>query len=64
MALYNTGDTAPETQDYYWVKYMDGTTEPEPTEDEKTIPLEAGETFPPVKSEEKWAVRSDNKSLT
>lgn len=39
MTLYKTGQEAPRTQTYTWVKYTDGTTTPSPTAEEKKIPL-------------------------
>ena len=53
--LYKTGDTAPYTGRYEFVRYTDGTTTPAPTSEERVIPLSRGETFPPVKSCNKGA---------
>lgn len=53
--LYKTGDSAPHTGRYEFVKYVDGTTVPSPTREEKVIPLNRGETFPPVRSTKKAA---------
>lgn len=39
MTLYKTGQEAPRTQTYTWVKYTDGTTIPSPTSEERKIPL-------------------------
>ena len=55
MALYKTGDKAPRTGVYKWMRYTDGTRTPTPTANERRIPLEVGETFPPVKSAGKAA---------
>jgi hypothetical protein len=52
---YKIGDTCPKTGNYRWDGYTDGTYTPEPTEKEKIIPLEKGETFPPIKSAGKGA---------
>jgi hypothetical protein len=48
--LYKTGDTAPYTGRYEFVRYINGTTTPAPTNEEKIIPLSRGETFPPIRS--------------
>ena len=53
--LYKTGDTAPYSGRYEFVRYTDGTTTPRPTDNEKIIPLQRGETFPPIKSCNKGA---------
>lgn len=45
-----TGDTAPNTGRYQFVRYTDGSTTPTPTAEERVIPLQRGETFPPVRS--------------
>jgi YjzC-like protein len=55
--LYKTGDTAPYTGRYEFVRYTDGSTAPAPTSEERIIPLSRGETFPPVKSCNKGAWR-------
>lgn len=56
-ALYKTGDEAPETGNYEFVQYTDGSTSPSPTWEERVIPLSRGEVFPPVKSCNKGAWR-------
>jgi hypothetical protein len=53
--MYRTGDTAPRTGRYEFVRYTDGTTTPAPTNNERVIPLSAGETFPPIRSCNKGA---------
>ena len=53
--LYKTGEEAPRTGRYEFVKYTDNTTFPSPTAEEKIIPLSKGETFPPVRSTNKAA---------
>lgn len=53
--MYKTGDTAPQTGRYQFVRYTDGTTTPSPTPDERIIPLSRGETFPPIRSCNKGA---------
>jgi hypothetical protein len=53
--LYKTGDTAPHSGSYRFVKYTDGTTYPSPTPEERVINLTKGETFPPIRSAGKGA---------
>ncbi|MCZ7539598.1 MAG: YjzC family protein [Anaerolineae bacterium] len=48
--MYKTGDTAPQTGRYEFVRYTDGTTTPPPTAEERVIPLTKGKTFPPIRS--------------
>lgn len=50
---YKTGQTCPSTNCYLFDGYVDGTTTPAPTAEERRIPLEHGETFPPIRSCEK-----------
>ncbi len=45
-----TGETCEIAGDYEFDGYTDGTWTPSPTYDEKVIPLQVGETFPPVRS--------------
>ena len=45
-----TGETCEIAGDYEFDVYTDGTRSPSPTSDEKIIPLQRGETFPPVRS--------------
>ena len=52
---YKTGDIAPAKAWYNWDDYTDGTRRPGPTEEERRIPLETGETFPPIRSCNKGA---------
>jgi hypothetical protein len=52
---YKTGDIAPYKAWYNWDGYTDGTTTPSPTADERRIPLETGEKFPPIRSCNKGA---------
>jgi hypothetical protein len=54
--LYRTGDKAPHTGRYEFVRYTDGTTAPAPTSNERVIPLSVGETFPPIRSCNKGAL--------
>lgn len=53
--LYQTGEKAPRTGRYQFVRYTDETVSPAPTLEEKVIPLSFGETFPPIKSSKKAA---------
>lgn len=50
---FKTGDKCPSTSHYKFDRYVDGTTTPSPTKEEERIPLENGETFPPIRSSEK-----------
>lgn len=52
---YHTGQTNPETGTYSFDGYLDGTSTPAPTTNEKEINLSRGETFPPVRSSNKSA---------
>lgn len=53
---YETGEKSPASTYYEWVKYVDGTRSPRPTKEEMKIPLDTGETFPPVNSCDKAAI--------
>jgi hypothetical protein len=53
--LYKTGDKAPRTGRYEFVRYTDGTTTPSPTANERVIPMQAGNTLPPINSCDKGA---------
>ena len=50
---YRTGETCPRRGIYGFDGYLDGTSTPSPTAEEREIPLSRGETFPPIKSSEK-----------
>ncbi|MEO1619178.1 MAG: YjzC family protein [Planctomycetota bacterium] len=50
---YKTGETCVITGHYLFDKYVDGSTTPSPTAEEKRIPLSRNETFPPIRSTEK-----------
>lgn len=50
---YKTGETCQYTGKYEFDGYTDGTRTPAPTAEERVIPLERGETFPPIRSSEK-----------
>ncbi len=46
---------------YDWDGYTDGTRTPSPTAQEKSIPMDVGDTFPPVRSCNKgayWLLRN------
>lgn len=53
--MYKTGEKAPQTGNYEFVKYTDGTAVPAPTPNELVIPLSKGEKFPPINSSDKAA---------
>lgn len=53
--MYKTGDKAPQTGRYRFVRYTDNTTSPAPTQEERVISLTRGETFPPIRSCNKGA---------
>lgn len=50
-----TGETCEIAGDYSFDRYVDGTTYPPPTADERVIPMDRQDTFPPVKSSSKAA---------
>lgn len=50
-----TGEKCTTTGSYVFDGYVDGTTTPAPTSNERVIPLRSGETFPPVRSANKAA---------
>jgi hypothetical protein len=52
---FKTGQKAPAKAWYLWDGYTDGTRTPRPTVEEQKIPLETGETFPPINSCNKGA---------
>lgn len=52
---FKTGDDAETTGSYVFDGYTDGTSEPEPTEEEQVIELEEGDTFPPIRTGRKGA---------
>ena len=53
--LFKTGEIAPHTAKYGFVEYVDGTTWPPPSTEEREIPLDRGDVFPPVNSADKAA---------
>jgi len=50
---YKTGNVCDTTGSYVFDGYIDGTTQPPPTTEERVIPLRSGETFPPIRSASK-----------
>lgn len=50
-----TGESCDIAGDYEFDGYTDGTSSPAPTADEKVIPMDKNDTFPPVKSSKKAA---------
>ncbi|RKG61268.1 YjzC family protein [Corallococcus sp. CA054B] len=52
---YKTGDTYETSGDYAFDGYTDGTESPPVTQEERIIPLDKDETFPPIKSSKKGA---------
>jgi hypothetical protein len=47
---FKTGETCQTTGRYQFDGYVDGSTFPPPTAEERVIPLTRGETFPPIRS--------------
>lgn len=59
--LYKTGEKAEVSGYYDFVSYVDGSTTPAPTANERTIYLTRDERFPPINSCDKaayWRLRS------
>lgn len=52
---FKTGQKCNTTGSYVFEQYVDGTMTPAPTREERVIPMTAGETFPPVRSQDKAA---------
>jgi hypothetical protein len=48
--MYKTGDEAPETGNYVFVRFVNGNVNCTPTANERNIPLKKGATFPPIRS--------------
>lgn len=53
--MYKTGNVVTITSRYEFVRYTDGITTPAPTAEERVVPLDRGNTFPPVRSANKGA---------
>ncbi|MFZ0368350.1 MAG: YjzC family protein [Halobacillus sp.] len=52
---YKTGENVPENGIYEFDGLTDGRKQSNPTEDEKQVKLESGETFPPLRSSKEGA---------
>lgn len=55
---FKTGDRAPADGFFVFDGYVDGGAHPKPKDDERTVSLKAGATFPPIRSSGKacfWA---------
>ncbi len=52
-ARYKTGQTCEESGVYRFDGYLDGTSSPSPTAEEREIALSRNETFPPIRSANK-----------
>jgi hypothetical protein len=52
---YKTGEISPARAFFDFAKYTDGTTLPAPTSEERRIPMDKGEEFPPIRSCNKGA---------
>ena len=58
---YKTGEICVLAGDYCFDGYTDGTQTPSPTPEERVIPLDVNDTFPPIRSCEKacyWRFQS------
>jgi len=56
---FKTGEKSPQRGKFQFDGYLDGTSTPAPTAEEKIIELDADETFPPIRSAKKacwWKV--------
>ena len=52
---FKTGEKCETRGIYAFVRYVDNQQAPAPTRDEREIPLDKGDTFPPIKSQNKAA---------
>jgi hypothetical protein len=52
---FKTGAKCETKGDYTFVRYVDNPQAPLPTMDERTIPLDKGDTFPPIRSQNRAA---------
>lgn len=50
---FKTGQTCEATGSYVFDGYLDGSSSPSPTAEERVIPLSRSETFPPIRSASK-----------
>lgn len=55
MVRKKTGETSPVSGNFKFDGYVDGSSSPAPTAEEKIIPIEFNETLPPVRSSSKAA---------
>ncbi|MBH0229115.1 YjzC family protein [Halobacillus yeomjeoni] len=55
MERYKTGENVPESGTYEFDGLADNRKNANPTEDEKQVKLESGETFPPLRSSKEAA---------
>lgn len=56
---FRTGQTSPYTSRFRFDGYLDGTSTPAPSAEERVIPMDKGDTFPPIRSTNKgcWWMR-------
>lgn len=50
---FKTGETSPSEATFRFDGYTDNTWTPAPTEEEKEIPMDEGDVFPPIRSTKK-----------
>jgi hypothetical protein len=50
IIMYKTGDKATSKGKYKFVRYTTEPQTPRPSSEESTIPLDVGDTFPPIRS--------------
>lgn len=50
---FKTGETSPYTATFRFDGYLDGTSTPAPTPEERESPMDVGDTFPPIRSTSK-----------
>jgi hypothetical protein len=48
--MYKTGDKAPEKGEYKFVRFVNSSVNCTPTTNERSIPMDRGDTFPPIKT--------------
>lgn len=52
---FKTGEKCDTTGDYTFARYVDNSWAPAPTSNEQVIPLDKGDIFPPIKSQNRAA---------
>lgn len=52
---FSTGQSCPTSGSYVFDGYTSGPATPAPTQEERVIPLQRGETFPPIRSSNRGA---------